>query len=65
VILLNFSGGARFPSQVMHATDRIDVTVASVAEAILYSAMRAHHTPVLSIFQRDALSGICADFSQV
>jgi threonine dehydratase len=54
--------------QVVQTTDIIDVTVASVEEAVRTLHDVAHYTPVLTSCQLDALSGArvflkCENFS--
>ena len=59
-----------FPPQVVHTTDMIDVTFASVEEAVCTLQGVAHYTPVLTSCQLDALSGArvflkCENFQRV
>ena len=46
-----------FPPQAVQTTDMIDVTFASVEEAIRILHGVAHYTPVLTNCQLDALAG--------
>ena len=59
-----------FPPQVVQTTDLIDVTFASVEEAVRILRGVAHYTPVLTSCQLDALSGArvflkCENFQRV
>ncbi len=59
-----------FPPQVVQTTDMIDVTFASVEEAVRILRGVAHYTPVLTSCQLDALSGArvflkCENFQRV
>jgi hypothetical protein len=64
------SRSERFPPQVVQTTDMIDVTFASVKEAVRILHGVAHYTPVLTSCQLDALAGArvflkCENFQRV